>query len=124
MKKATLALLALGAFFCLEWLARSFNIYKHFSLIDIPLHFLGGIAIATILMLIYNKKTKFILWFTLIFGILFEVVEMSYDYLFPAMNPTWLMDVFFWDGVTDILVKLFGAGLACAILIRYKRKLK
>lgn len=119
IKSTTMALLLAMPYLLLEWGARAYNLYIIYPPIDIFIHFFFGAAFASIALLIYEKRTKFILWWAFIISVVWEVIEIIGD-KFPAGAV--ILDPFFYDGATDIIFTFAGAVVFLFILKGYLRK--
>ncbi|MBR9691593.1 hypothetical protein GOV06_02305 [Candidatus Woesearchaeota archaeon] len=117
------ALISLIIFLMMELFVRSFNLYKHLPFVDIPSHFFAGIALfigiywVLSLTAIIRKKTWAIL-LTFIASIFWEILETLEDLVLP--NPSYLKDIFFWDGFWDIIVAIIGGLFGIGILYALK----
>lgn len=118
-----IGLLCLVFFLLLELLIRSYNLYQHAPLVDLPSHFFAGIALGGIfywvLSLTELKKTKsFAIVFSLIAAVIWEMMETLEELVF--YNPPYLKDIFVWDGFADIIVTVIGA-LFLMMLFKYSK---
>ena len=111
-------------FLCVELFIRTYNLYSDVPAVDIPSHFFSGIALFAIALWYFSltgtsRKPILSLSFVLAAAIVWEILEKLQE--FVVFNPPGLIDVFFWDGVKDILVTVVGA-LAGFMLLLYLRK--
>jgi len=110
-------------FLVYEVFIRAFDLYGPIPEVDIMGHFLAGIALgATFFWIGKKKKISWRNWFvvlgSVVISLLWEAAEMIEDRLIP--NPEHLIDVFFWDGVSDVIIALIGTSLY--LLIKHFNK--
>ena len=123
-KLLIIALFSIILFLFLELLIRIYDLYRTAPSVDIASHFLGGIAAATTIYwllsftLIRNKELVTII-LTLVLEAIAELIETLEELI--VFNPPYLRDIFFWDGVGDIIVALVGAIFALGFL-RFLKK--
>lgn len=120
----------LGAIVFLSWetLVRTWDLYRTAPLVDLPGHFLSGLAVTAL-------AYWFLLWFRARRGIggrpqagavlISFVVAMAWEGLegiqeVVAPDPAHLRDVFFWDGFFDVIAALVGS-VAVFPLLRWLR---
>jgi hypothetical protein len=120
-----LGLLLLIAFLFVELNIRMFNLYESAPWVDIPSHFLAGIAIGTIALWVISltlvkRKKRDAVFYTFIVGAIWEILESFEDYF--IYNPPWLKDYFFWDGFWDIIVTTAGGLAAMSFIVMLKKK--
>ena len=101
--------------------ARIFNLYQRIEGFGYFGHFWIGIALIAILMLVYNKKFKFIIWFNLSLAFLWELAEIIQDKIFASITPLWLIDTY-WDGLLDITLTIVGTLVGYYLIKRYYKK--
>jgi len=102
---------------------RTYDLYRTLPEVDLLGHFLGGIALAATFIWIAQKlNRKHYAWFamigTLVASLVWEAGEKIQELIF--YNPPYLIDVFFFDGVIDIILALVGA--ATFLLIKLFKK--
>ncbi len=92
--------------------------YIYFPYLDIVNHFLGGVGIAmTILWL--SKNTKYIIIFTIIAGIIWEVFEVYFDITgWPVSSIDYKLDT-----VKDLIMDTYGAIAVWLIAKKYRNKI-
>jgi len=120
-----LALISWIVFLVIEVSIRMYTLYATVPLVDIPSHFFAGIAIAMgvywILSLTLVKRKKITTWiFTFVIAIFWEILETLEDLV--VYNPDYLKDIFFWDGIGDIIVTLIGGIFATFLLYILRKK--
>lgn len=107
-----LALLLWGIFLVAESTFRLFDLYRSFSLIDVPSHFLAGAALGATALWAFVRldRTRWVWWSSLgavvLLSLGWEALEMLEEAVSP--DPPHFQDHFVWDGVVDVLVS--GAG--------------
>jgi len=112
-------------FLLVELTARIYAIYKNFPPIDLATHFFGGIALGLAIYWVLSmtavkrKKNKTIL-LTFIGAIIWEIMEKLQELVF--INPPYNIDIFFYDGVTDIIVTVMGGIFALLLIDILKNK--
>jgi hypothetical protein len=95
-----------GIVFFFIWLLVDFygrlnNFYYLYSYFDIITHALFGLSLGFIL---YYEKVKKPYLITLIISFIWELLEKIGDKIIT--QPSYMLDFFFWDGVTDIFIHL------------------
>ena len=119
-----IALVLLIRFILFELGVRIYDLYLHLPPVDIPSHFLAGLAIAagtywiTSLNRIRHKRSV-VVGATFVVACIWEALETLDDMI--ANDPPHLQDLFFWDGFVDIIVTTLG-GAALLLLIYLIRK--
>ncbi len=114
IKKTTWALFLMMPYLLSEWTARAFNFYESFPPIDMIIHFSFGVAFVSIASLIYMKPARSTgLWLAVI-SFSWEALEKIGDAILS--QPSYHIDIFFWDGATDILMNLLGGFLIYLIM--------
>lgn len=112
-------------FLGVEVTARLRELYRTHPPVDLLIHFLSGWALAGtwILLVRRSKRTRSLdrtraigIVGTLAVSVLWEIGEMVEERI--RVNPPHLLDPFLWDGVTDLLMALLGAGMAVVVLTR------
>ncbi len=114
VKKTTWALFLMVPYLMSEWTARAFNLYESFSYIDLIVHFSFGVAFVSIASLIYMKPARSSGLWLVITSFTWEALEKIGDAILS--QPSYHIDIFFWDGVTDVLMNLLGGLLIYLIL--------
>ncbi|MBW2996582.1 hypothetical protein KY332_04765 [Candidatus Woesearchaeota archaeon] len=119
------ALLSIIVFLLVEVGARSYNLYNTIPNIDIPTHFFGGIALFIgILWIVSLSQVKYkrlaALVYTLAGAITWEIIETLEELV--IYNPPYLRDIFFWDGVGDIIITMLGGIFGMFIIYLIKNK--
>ncbi len=113
-------------FLAIELLARIQDLYIIWPPIDFITHFLGGMAMGSLVLWFYslsnknNRKILVMIW-VLLLSIGWELIEMAEEAIFPETIPQ-LRDYFFWDGFFDIILALIGALVFFQILYFLKNK--
>ena len=119
------ALISFIIFLLIELTARIYTIYKNFPPIDLATHFFGGIALGSAIYWVLSmtavkrKKNKTIL-LTFTGAIIWEVMEKLQELVF--INPPHNIDIFFYDGVSDIIVTVMGGIFALLLIDILKNK--
>ncbi|MBN2420947.1 hypothetical protein JXB27_01555 [Candidatus Woesearchaeota archaeon] len=113
-KRTTWALILILPYIFSEWHMRAYGLYATMPYLDKLVHFFFGVAVAAIAYLVYFKNRKFALLCTFAFSMTWEIMEIIGDKIIPQ-SPD-LFDIFFFDGVFDIVVALIGAYLTFALL--------
>lgn len=129
MFRLALATLLLWLLFLgVEVTARLEELYRTHPPVDLLIHFLSGWALAGTWILfvrwrkgpVSRSRLRVIgVLGTLAVSVLWEIGEMVEERI--RVNPPHLLDPFFWDGVTDLLVALVGAGMAVSVLTMGER---
>ncbi len=120
IKRTTIALILTLPYLLLEWSARAFNLYLYFRPVDTILHILFGVAFASIALLIYEKKPQFILLWAFALAILWEGLEKLGDVILS--QPSYLLDIFFYDGMKDISVTFLGAVVTVFVIRKFIKR--
>ena len=116
IKKTTIALLLMLPYLASEWSARAFNLYVVFPPIDNFIHASFGIAFAAVAYLIYNKNKTFVLAWSFVVSVFWEILEITGDKYVPQTAV--LMDPFFYDGIKDITVAFLGTVITLYLIRR------
>lgn len=118
-----LALVFLVGFLLVELTIRIYDLYRNAPYVDIPSHFFAGVAIcvgaAWVLSLnAIRRKRLAALAITLLAALSWEVLETLQELV--VENPPYMQDIFFWDGIGDVLVTLAGGlfGLFIVLSLR------
>ncbi len=119
------ALLLWIVFLIFELFNRMFDLYAVAPWVDIPSHFLGGIAIGVtafwvISLTLVKHKKRAAVYCTFLVAVIWEILESFEDYFIT--NPPWLKDYFFWDGFWDIVITIVGGVAAMSFLVMLKKK--
>lgn len=119
------ALVLMGSFLGVELFCRVYYVYEIFPSIDILTHTLSGMAFGVgfywMLSLTNVRKKKFLaVFFTFLVSIGWEVIEQIEDIV--NYNPPYLIDIFFWNGVRDVVSDIIGAILGLGIFFFLKKK--
>ena len=119
-----LAILFLVAFLLVELVIRTYNLYQSIPPVDIPSHIAAGVALSTgamwvLSLTILKRKRTAALTISLFIALIWEVLETMQELVIE--NPPYLVDVFFWDGVADVLFTLAGAMVGIMLLLLLKR---
>ena len=110
-------------FLVYEVFVRAFDLYGPIPEVDIVGHFLAGIALGATFLWIGRKnhitwRNWFVVGGSIAMSLLWEAAEKIEDSVYP--NPDYLIDIFFWDGVSDIIIALLGTSLY--LLIKHFNK--
>jgi len=97
----------------LDGTARAIGWYATHTVIDVPIHFAWSMALAIILFLYFELDARDVFEVMIIGNILFEVGEMIHDKIIP--QPPHHIDIFFWDGFSDILIGMIGVTVGWII---------
>lgn len=118
-----IAILLLVLFLVAELTLRVYNLYRQEPMVDIPSHFFAGMAIfagvlwvTSLTRIKWRKPVTFGL--TFLVALLWEVLEKLQEMI--IVNPPHLIDIFFWDGVGDIIFTIIGGvfGLLLIYLVK------
>jgi len=95
-----------------EVFVRTYDLYRPFPFVDVPGHFLAGLAIASSFFWVTRhyeipRPAWSIGIATLLGSLAWELVEEVQEYFIT--NPPHLIDIFLWDGVADVSITLVGA---------------
>lgn len=118
------ALLLWVIFLSWEVTIRTWDMYRRFPPVDLVSHFLAGLAMASLayrwaLQHVTPHPRRRAVLATGVLALAWEGVELVQEHFWP--DPPHLQDVFFWDGVTDILASLVGAVLVFPLLRLMRR---
>lgn len=120
------ALLLFIFFLLVELMARIYDLYEHWPLIDIPSHFFAGMAICcfsfwliNLSKIIFKKTTTLV--FVFVVASFWEFLEILEEKITPFSVPPHLRDYFFWDGFWDIIVTFFGGLVLITALSLFKK---
>lgn len=118
------ALLLWVVFLAYETGVRTWDLYRVAPLVDLPGHFLAGMAISAIaywaLQRSWSKRRRTAMpfgaaaWITVAAGLLWEGVEKVQEIVSP--DPAYLRDVFWWDGFTDVIATAIGGVVVFPVL--------
>lgn len=113
------ALIAVVIFLLFELTARIYDLYRDLPNIDIPIHFLAGIALGLAIYWFFTltevrKKKTFTLLLTILAAAIWETLETLEELV--SENKPYLRDFFYWDGFWDIIVTLIGGVSSLLIL--------
>jgi uncharacterized membrane protein YjdF len=116
----------LGAVMFLSWetVVRTWDLYRTAPLVDLPGHFLAGIA-STALAYWYLQRRRskrnrtdkpyvLAVLASIAIALLWEAIEKVQEVVAP--DPEYLRDVFWWDGFTDVIASTVGAVAVFPIL--------
>lgn len=124
------ALISVITFLSIELFSRIYELYKYYPPIDLPTHFFGGIALATIIYYVISttsiKKKMFTVFIlTFVGAIIWELFESIEELIIENFIeiPDYMRDIFFWDGFMDIIITSLG-GFMAIILIGYLKNRK
>lgn len=115
-----IAALALAVLFLgFEVIVRIWDLYRLFPPVDLVSHLLAGVAVCAFAYWVGVRRgsghpRRRAIVATLGVAFFWEGVELVQERLWP--DPPWLEDVFFWDGVFDIVATMAGAYLAFPVL--------
>jgi uncharacterized membrane protein YfcA len=115
-----IAALSLAVFFLgVEVIIRIWDLYRLFPPVDLVSHVLAGMAVCAFAYWVVVRREgaqgrKGAILSTLVVALLWEGVELIQERLWP--DPPWLEDVFFWDGVFDVIATVAGGFLAFPFL--------
>jgi hypothetical protein len=123
------ALILVIAFLFVELLARIYNLYEYWPIIDVPSHFFAGMAVACVffwiisLSRVKHKRTT-ATFLTLVIAGVWEALEILEEKITPFAVPPFLRDYFFWDGFWDIIVTAMGGIFIFLVLKLLKSETK
>lgn len=121
-----LSLSLLALFLFTESWIRELDLYRTFPSVDIPSHFIGGMATASTILWILSltpigERRILSIAFTFLVAVIWEIMETLQEMIIP--DPPYLQDYFFWDGFWDIAVTVIGGvsvfGLLSFLDIKY-----
>jgi hypothetical protein len=123
------SLILVIAFLFVELIARIYNLYEYWPVIDVPSHFFAGMAATCIFFWIVSlsnvkRKRTTAVSLTLVVAGIWELLEMLEEKITPFTVPPFLRDYFFWDGFWDIIVTVMGGILIFLILKLLKSETK
>lgn len=106
-------------FLSYEVVLRSWDLYRTAPDVDLPGHFLSGMASCAFLywlmrVLAATKPHRRAIALALAVALLWEAVEVVQEWIFP--DPVWLHDYFWWDGFFDVVAALLGSFAAFPVL--------
>lgn len=115
-------------FLAYETGVRTWDLYRHAPLVDLPGHFLAGMATSAIvywaLQRWRSKRRRTAMPYgaaasiTVVVALLWEAVEIIQERISP--DPSYLRDVFWWDGFTDVIATAIG-GVVVFPALRWLR---
>lgn len=120
----------LGAIIFLAWetLVRTWDLYRTAPIVDLPGHFLSGLAVTALAywLLLWVRTRRGIpgkpfggaILVSFVVALAWEGVEGIQEVLAP--DPAHLRDVFFWDGFFDVIAAMVGS-FAVFPLLRWLR---
>ena len=116
----TMAWTAVLLFVVVEGATRLFDLYRRVPSVDIPIHFLSGVAVTAVLLLVFSRTgralaARWSIWGNGVVALTWEALEAIDEVVTP--DPPHLQDVFWWDGFGDVGAALAG-GLALLWLVR------
>ena len=105
------ALLMTISFLLLEVAARTYDLYLIMPTIDVPSHFLAGLALGSLAYWWLAKKGikqkgTWAVFTAFVAAGLWEIIETTEEIF--VYNPPYLRDFFFWDGFWDIIFTTLG----------------
>lgn len=117
------ALLLWVAFLTYETAVRSWDLYRRAPNVDLPGHFLAGMATCALLYWLARRLGARApqwraVWWTLATALLWEATEAAQERFFPDVS--WLRDYFWWDGFFDVIASTVGS-FAVFPLLRWLR---
>lgn len=118
------ALSLLIIFLLTELYFRMYNLYKTLPQVDIISHMVVGMTLATgfywmFSLTMIRRKAAAAIIFTLIAAIVWEILETLEEMVIP--NAPYLIDHFYWDGFSDIIVTVVS-GMVILGIIKTVRK--
>jgi len=123
------ALILFIAFLFVELIARIYNLYEYWPIIDVPSHFFAGMAITCAFFWIislskvrHKRLSAVVLTFAI--AVIWEALEIFEEKITPFTVPPFLRDYFFWDGFWDIIVTVTGGMFIFLILKLLKSETK
>jgi hypothetical protein len=107
-----------------------FGVYYDYPWVDIPMHFLGGCAIALLVLLIMPLLSQLralrvphpfvrfavVMAFVALAALLWEFMEFGLDFFFDARNQAGLLDT-----MGDFFFGLLGGGVGFFVLTLYPK---
>lgn len=127
---------AFGVMF-VQVLAIMFHVYELFPSFDVPMHFMGGVAMAFVAYygtLLFMKPHAvqsiplvvdflLVLGFVAIIGIGWEWFEFILDHVFVMLRPTiGLSQASIGDTMADLFFDLLGGAVAFSLLTLFKKR--
>lgn len=119
-------LLSIIFYLLVEVALRIYNLYKDIPIVDVPSHFVGGIALGFIAywsLSLTEVRRKGLAMIVLVFGgaVIWEILETLQELVF--YNPPYLRDIFWWDGFWDVIITVLG-GIFALLIISYLQEKK
>ncbi len=126
------ALLGVVVFLSWETTVRTWDLYRTAPLVDIPGHFLAGMAATAISYWVLqrwrsrrnrtDRPYKLAVLASIVIALLWEAIEMVQEVVAP--DPAHLRDVFWWDGFGDVVASTVGALVVFPLLRLLQRRVK
>lgn len=118
------ALLGAVVFLAWETAVRTWDLYRTAPLVDLPGHFLAGVASTALAYWFFQRRRSranrtdkpyvLAVLASIVIALLWEGIEKVQEVVAP--DPAHLRDVFWWDGFTDVIASTVGAVLVFPIL--------
>jgi uncharacterized membrane protein YjdF len=126
------ALLGAVVFLAWETSIRAWDLYRTAPLVDLPGHFLAGIA-STALAFWYLQRRRsrrnrtdkpyvLAVIVSIVVALLWEAIETAQEVVSP--DPAHLRDVFWWDGFWDVIASTVGAVVVFPLLRLLRKRFK
>lgn len=124
----------LGAVLFLGWetTVRSWDLYRTAPLVDIPGHFLAGVASSALGYWYFQRRRSrknrtdkpyvLAVIVSLVVAFAWEAIEKAQEMVAP--DPAHLRDVFWWDGFWDVVASTVGAIVVFPILRWLRTRVK
>lgn len=117
-KKLEFSVISIITFLGIETIARMYNWYENFVIYDLISHLLFGIAFYSFIWIFLSNKVKLNFkdysFFYLFIALGWELLEKIGDNIFSS--PNYLKDIFFFDGLSDVIIGFIGLYIANEIL--------
>lgn len=123
------ALLGAVTFLGWETIVRAWDLYRTAPLVDLPGHFLAGVASTALAYWYFQRRRSrrnrtdkpygLAILASIVIALIWEAIEKVQEMIAP--DPAHLRDVFWWDGFTDVIAATVGAVAVFPILRWLKR---
>lgn len=124
----------LGAVLFLSWetVVRTWDLYRTAPLVDLPGHFLAGVASTALAFWFFQRRRSrrnrtdkpymLAILASIVVAFIWEAIEKVQEVVSP--DPAYLRDVFWWDGFWDVVASTVGAVLVFPILRWLRNRFK
>ncbi len=113
------ALLLLVLFLFYETTIRSWDLYRTLPIVDLPGHFLAGMAATALAYWVLKRRRtrsphRAAIVVAFVVALAWEATELLQERVSP--DPRWLRDVFWWDGFFDVVAAVVGSLVVFPLL--------